>query len=148
MIHYKAENILKAKESILIHHCNCFNSMGLGLSKILSELYPEIQIVNEKTDVGNLDKLGHYSYWIGNHYCNPSQKITIVNAYTNYGQSKQEPLIDLRALTKAFFLINKNFVKGSICLLKTTYEWNKIEKIINTVFEERSIVVYLHYEHC
>ena len=146
MIYYKNDNILKTKESILIHFCNCFNVMGQGLSKVISEIYPIAQEINEKTILGDKDKMGHYSYWIGNHYFYPSEKITIINAYTNYGQSKQEPLIDFRALTHALFLINKNFSKGTICLLKVKEDWNKIEKIINTIVEDRPISVYMNYQ--
>lgn len=62
---------------VIIHGCNCFNTMGAGIALQIKNKYPEAYEVDKNTIKGHKDKLGTYtSAQIGN--------LTIINAYTQY----------------------------------------------------------------
>jgi O-acetyl-ADP-ribose deacetylase (regulator of RNase III) len=150
MLNYINGDIFKAKEDILLHGCNCFLTMGAGIAKKIAQLYPEAQTVDKQTVLGDKEKLGHYSYCKVSHI-HYNQPLVIVNCYTQYGFSKFEPAIDYKALAKCLYLVNQNFKKGTICMPKIGAglaggNWNTIERIINGIFVERTINVYLYQE--
>jgi O-acetyl-ADP-ribose deacetylase (regulator of RNase III) len=62
---------------VIVHGCNCFNTMGSGIAREIRERYPEAYEADAATEKGDKNKLGTYtSYNTG--------KFTIVNAYTQY----------------------------------------------------------------
>lgn len=76
----------RGKFDIIVHGCNCQNTMGSGIAKEIRERYPESYIIDteyHKTlaiDYGEpfvFEKLGNYTECV----CN-DEKFTIINAYT------------------------------------------------------------------
>lgn len=63
--------------NILIHGCNCFNTMGSGVARQIKERYPIAYEVDSETQNGDISKLGHYS-------CAIMNGKVIVNAYTQF----------------------------------------------------------------
>jgi|TARA_Y100000310_G_C20540850_1_gene743215 hypothetical protein len=67
---------------VVIHGCNCFNIMKNGLSKHLSEKFPNIDAADKKTLRGDRKKLGTYSYSVEK---KPNgEPFVILNCYTQY----------------------------------------------------------------
>jgi O-acetyl-ADP-ribose deacetylase (regulator of RNase III) len=46
---------------IMIHGCNCFNSMGAGLAKQIALNYPSAVAADNKTAKGDIHKLGDFT---------------------------------------------------------------------------------------
>ena len=63
---------------VLIHGCNCFNTMSKGLSRAIAKAYPRVGEIDIVTDMGSRDKLGLYTIAV----CG---KLHIVNAYIAHG---------------------------------------------------------------
>ncbi len=67
---------------IIVHGCNCFNTMGAGIAKQIRDRYPSAWEQDQQTESGNILKLGNFTSDMIN------DKFMIVNAYTQYGMSK------------------------------------------------------------
>lgn len=62
---------------VIVHGCNCFNTMGAGIALQIKNKYPSAYEADTNTIKGDKDKLGTYtSAKVGD--------LTIVNAYTQY----------------------------------------------------------------
>lgn len=62
---------------VIVHGCNCFNTMGAGIALQIKNKYPAAYEADTNTIKGYKDKLGNYtSAKVGD--------LTIVNAYTQY----------------------------------------------------------------
>ena len=77
-------DVFKAKEQILIHGCNCFNTFGSGVAKRVKQLYPGAHAIDQETTKGDKEKFGSYTFWNGRHYYY-DQDITVINSYSQYG---------------------------------------------------------------
>lgn len=66
---------------IIVHGCNCHNTMGAGIAFQLKEKYPLVYTTDCKTTAGDINKLGTYTA------CVPSNNFIVINAYTQYGFS-------------------------------------------------------------
>ena len=64
------------KFDIIVHGCNCFNTMGSGIAKQIKEAYPGAWTIDQQTMKGDRNKLGSYTYV----YYKP----IVVNAYTQF----------------------------------------------------------------
>jgi O-acetyl-ADP-ribose deacetylase (regulator of RNase III) len=69
---------------VVIHGCNCFNTMGGGIAREVRERYPEAFAADAKTMYGDYNKLGNYTE------CTAGEKtrFTILNCYTQYSMSR------------------------------------------------------------
>lgn len=87
---------------IIVHGCNCFNTMGAGIAKQIRENFPESYEADCRTAKGSALKLGSFSVaravyldvqLADNLECiNIHQSIFyIVNAYTQYGYGREAP---------------------------------------------------------
>lgn len=63
---------------VIVHGCNCFNTMGAGIAKTIKQTFPEAYRADLNTAKGSKSKLGTYTKAI----CN---NVTIINAYTQHG---------------------------------------------------------------
>ena len=66
---------------VIIHGCNCFNTMGAGIAKSIKKQFPAAYDADLATEKGSRDKLGTYSSATvdcGGH------ELTVVNAYTQF----------------------------------------------------------------
>ena len=66
MIKYIKGDLIKEafNYDVVIHGCNCFNTMGAGIAKQLASNFPELKTVDDNTIYGSLDKIGTYTYAI------------------------------------------------------------------------------------
>ena len=66
---------------VIVHGCNCFNTMGAGIALQIKQNFPEAWEVDRHTIKGYKNKLGHYTKYT---YYNYPNKLTVVNAYTQF----------------------------------------------------------------
>jgi O-acetyl-ADP-ribose deacetylase (regulator of RNase III) len=83
--------------NIIVHGCNCFNTMGSGIAKEMRERYPTSYFADCHTASGDRNKLGTYSFVA-------TDKFMIINAYTQFNYNRQGERNDVFEYT-AFKLI-------------------------------------------
>ena len=138
-------DVFKAKEDILIHGCNCFNTMGSGVAKIVKALYLGAWIHDQNTLRGDKTKLGDYTYWFGPHYYH-DQNITVINLYSQYRYGRSgDVYANYDAIAKGLMTIKDDFPNKSIAMPRIGAglaggDWETIKLIIRLVFDEDSIV--------
>ena len=59
---------------VIVHGCNCFNTMGAGIALAVKRKYPEAYEVDKRTKYGDINKLGTISVA----YCDD---VIVVNGY-------------------------------------------------------------------
>ena len=67
---------------IIVHGCNCFNTMGGGIAYQVQAQFPDAKLADDETVRGDAGKLGTYT--IGMH-----GRLVILNAYTQYSMSRE-----------------------------------------------------------
>lgn len=81
MLNYMKGNLIDLAEdgefNVIVHGCNCHNTMGSGIAREIRERYPEAYEVDCETPAGARDKLGRYTVAANDDF-------VIVNAYTQY----------------------------------------------------------------
>ena len=127
---------------VIIHGCNCFNTMGAGIAKSIKSEFPEAYQADLKTVKGSKEKLGTISYA-------KSGSITVVNAYTQHNWRGRGVKADYKAIRIAFKEVRYNF-SG----MKIGYpaigaglaggDWALISQIISEELygEDHTLVVY------
>lgn len=129
---------------ILIHGCNCFNTMGAGFAKQIKDKFPEAYNVDKKTKKGDPNKLGNFSYYTYND--NGVDRI-ILNAYIQYNYGRNGTYINYIALINCLLKIKQKFPNYRIIMPKIGSglaggNWELISSIISTIFPDTTIEVY------
>lgn len=74
---------VQGKFNIIVHGCNCFNTMGSGIAKQVKNVFPTAYEVDQLTIKGGRSKLGTYTY--SKHKIKALETdLTIINAYTQF----------------------------------------------------------------
>jgi len=151
MIKYIRGDIFKGKEDIIVHGCNCFKAMNSGIAKQVRALYPGAWKADyDFGEVGDENKLGDFTQWIGTHVYYP-QRVKIINAYTQYRYGTDSIKCDYEAMANAFRKIRIGNPFHSIAMPKIGCglaggDWNIVSKIIEEVFGDRKITIYEYIE--
>lgn len=66
---------------IIVHGCNCFNTMGGGIAYQIANKFPDAKLADDETVRGDAGKLGTYTIGMDG-------RLVILNAYTQYSMSK------------------------------------------------------------
>ena len=61
MIELIDKNIFEHNAQCILHSCNCFCTMGGGIARIISKLYPEAVVADNATKSGDFTKLGTFT---------------------------------------------------------------------------------------
>ena len=95
---------LAGEFDVIVHGCNCFNTMGAGIAKTIRQTFPEAYEADCKTVKGSKDKLGTYTSAV-------SKNVTIINAYTQHGYwGKNNPdLFEYKAFSKILKKLKTEF---------------------------------------
>ena len=99
--------------NVLVQQANCFNNMGAGIAKALSDAYPVVASCENIYEPGDKKKLGRYTFA----YIKPS--VVVANAYSQYNYGWLDPLdsngrqTDYDALRKALTSIRDDFASRS-----------------------------------
>ena len=124
----------------IVHGCNCFCNMGGGIAAQIKKEFPKAAYADEKTVVGDSNKLGRCQF------VRVSDRLIIVNAYTQYDSG---PCFQLDKLAWCLFEVKLNLSGCRIGLPKIGSgigggDWNKISRCIrqNLKDEDFTIVEY------
>ncbi len=131
---------------VLVHGCNCQNTMGKGFARIIKERFPEAYQADLKTVKGDRAKLGTYSA----ERCDRSgRELTIVNAYTQFNWRGKGLKADYDAIRAVFKLIKRDFAGKRIGFPKIGAglaggDWEQIASIIQRELdgEDYTLVVF------
>lgn len=150
MVIEKIGDIFQSKDNVLIHGANCFHKFGAGIAKKVKELYPEAYQRDLETINGDKNKLGTFSFWVGNHYYY-NQQIIVVNLYTQYyfGRSNKTYL-NYTALKNGLESIEFVFRGSTISIPKIGAglaggDWNKIFDIIHKIFDNSKCKITIYF---
>lgn len=129
-----------SKFDAIVHGCNCFHTMGAGIAGQISKRYPEAFLEDKKTDMGDWERLGKYTY---------AETVygIIVNAYTQFKPGKENIDYLYDNIREVFQLINKDFAGKTIgipCIGSGIAggDWDAISKIISENTPDVNVIVY------
>lgn len=77
---------------VIVHGCNCFNTMGGGIAREIADRYPGARAADIKTEYGDYNKLGTYT-------THNTGRFVIVNAYTQYDMSNGTDVFEYLAFS-------------------------------------------------
>ena len=124
----------KTDFDVIIHGCNCFNTMGSGIAKQIKDRYPAVYEQDYLTVKGDISKLGGFTWKA------VSQPkgwwFVIINAYTQYHYGRGQIHVDYEAIRKVFGVIAEKYNYARIGYPKIGAglaggDWNIISKIID-----------------
>jgi O-acetyl-ADP-ribose deacetylase (regulator of RNase III) len=140
---------LEGKFNVLIHGCNCFNTMGAGIAGQLSRhpVFHNAEIADSKTIRGDWRKLGSYSSSL---ISTDKGVVTIYNAYTQYDMGSDGRYVEYSAVTNSLNAI-RNQISPYVNEIKIGLpkigcglgggDWNIIESIIDYTLPHFDITV-------
>lgn len=139
---------------LIIHGCNCFCTMGAGIALQIKNKFPEAYEVDLKTEKGDINKLGNYSYAnitrinrnIDHHLSDLHVQFTVINAYTQFHFDASKKPVDYEAITLVLRKINHYYRGKSIGLPKIGAglaggDWEKIKGIIEKELNAMSVTI-------
>ena len=165
---YVEGNLLDLAEAghfdIIVHGCNCFNTMGSGIARQIKERYPKAYLIDQMTEKGSVDKLGKFTQayvdgWRGTPE-NGIPKInskpysfTVINAYTQHGFNPKSKPLDYKAVRDVFTQIKMLYDMNPQAPVRIGIPqigaglaggtWKVIEKIIDDIgFSNLTCVIY------
>ena len=140
------EMALKGNFDVIVHGCNCFNTMGLGIARQIAVKCPEATIIDNYTKRGDKGKLGHFT---AAEIERGKIKFIVVNAYTQYGCNINKVNVDYDAIKSCFELIKERYSGKRIGIPKigaglARGDFNIISKIIEEemVGEDITLVLF------
>jgi len=145
MKHVKGDLIQLAIQGdfdVIVHGCNCFNTMGSGIAKTIKEKFPPAYRADLNTVKGNPDKLGRIS-------STTIYDLTVLNAYIQFRYGTDEVHVDYDAVRAVFKTIAILYPKSRIgypmigCGLAGG-DWDIVSKIIDDELEgcDHTIVIF------
>ena len=120
---------------VIVHGCNCFNTMGAGIAKHIRYEFPRAYNADCNTLKGNIKKLGSFSQhtYISDNY---QIKCVIINAYTQFNYLPRGECYDYEAIALVFRKIAHLYPNARIgypaigCGLAGG-DWNIVAEIID-----------------
>jgi O-acetyl-ADP-ribose deacetylase (regulator of RNase III) len=128
---------------VIIHGCNCFNTMGAGIARQIAIECPEATIKDNYTKRGDKNKLGTFTEA---EIERGPIKFVVVNAYTQYGCQVSKVNVDYEAIRHAFEKIKLKFTgkRIGIPLIGAGLaggDWNIIAPIIDGIMEGEDLTL-------
>ena len=124
------------KFDVIVHGCNCWNTMGSGIAKQIAKAYPRAAQVDSRTTRGGANKLGKITT---SYHDNGGHPLVVVNAYTqlDYGRNAIKCYVDYVAIEGCFDIIGSLFPLQRIGYPKigaglANGDWDKIADIIES----------------
>ena len=94
---------------VLVHGCNCFNTMGAGVAQTVVAHFPEARDVDQATIMGDISKLGTLTVAYSE-----SHRLFVVNAYTQFSYGRHKRHVQYEAVETCFRQIRERFGDKSI----------------------------------
>lgn len=96
---------------VIIHGCNCFNTMNSGVAKAIRSKFPETYTADCKTAKGDKNKLGRFTYVTTD--TSADTNLTIYNAYTQYNYGVDTgPHFNMEAFVRAMISIRNGLFEN------------------------------------
>lgn len=149
---YKTGDLVKAAQNkevdVVVHQCNCFNTMGSGIAKQLADTFPIVKKADDSTIRGDGDKLGTTTMAF------LSNGVMVFNAYGQYAYGKGGVHTSYGHLLKALCDVRLKLERMGITSITIGMprigaglgggDWNVIEKLIEAAFlgTDFDIVIY------
>ncbi len=127
------------KFDVIVHGCNCFNTMGKGIALDIKNYFRYAFDVDCSTIKGDIKKLGTYTS--ATCFIGGKDKIAIVNAYTQFDYWSNGVLVDYEAIEKIFKQLaidfkGKHIAYHAIGAGLAKGDWEKISSIIDNAFAD------------
>jgi O-acetyl-ADP-ribose deacetylase (regulator of RNase III) len=134
---------LNGKFDVIVHGCNCYNTMGAGIAKEIKRVFPEAYEADCKTQKGQKGKLGSFSHA---NVKRGKHDIIVVNAYTQHKYWGEGRHVDYNAVFYAFEKIKDKFTgkRFGIPLIGAGLAggfWKIIEAYIRDAMKGEDIIV-------
>ena len=100
------ELALDGEFDVIVHGCNCFNTMGKGIALQIKNKIPEAYKADKLTSKGDRGKLGSYTHCTVNNRLGGN--LTVINGYTQYNFRKGKN-INYISVRKVFRSLNDQF---------------------------------------
>lgn len=129
------------KYGVLVHGCNCWNTMGGGIAKTIKELYPGAYEADCQTIKGDKSKLGTFSFY-------KEDNLTIINAYTQFNYYPVgKDLFEYESFEKICKTLNEQFKGKEIAMPKIGAglaggDWSRISDIIKNNITDCNVTIY------
>lgn len=150
MIHTLKGDLLYSDCTILIHQANCLKTMGAGLAKQISNMYPEAYKADLEYLLSSEERLGTYSY------AHTRDGRLVFNLYGQYAYGREETYTNANAFEKGLnsiltdldkFGVSKELKIGlpyGIGCDRGGGDWEEIVDIITTSFNNHQRDAYLY----
>lgn len=132
---------------VIIHGCNCFNTMGSGIAAQIRSKYPQAYKADCQTKKGDKSKLGTFT--TAGCQLDTSHPFIIVNLYTQYGYNPRSKPCDYHAISEGFKRIKHHFSGVRIAYPQIGAglaggDWDVISEIIDTQLdgEDHTLVLW------
>ena len=147
MIRYVKGDLFQTKAQIIAHGCNCRGGFGSGIAGIIARDYPSVR-------AAFLQKFNTSGWTLGEIQAVKEKDKTFINCATQLefggGARFGKVYVDYDAVKQCMekVLDYKKTHGGQVAIPKIGAglaggDWEKIEKIINDVFKDDEILVYV-----
>jgi O-acetyl-ADP-ribose deacetylase (regulator of RNase III) len=100
------ELALEGRFDVVIHGCNCQNSMAAGIAKTIRNRFPEAYEADQRTAKGSREKLGTFSSAV---IQRGDVSFVLVNAYTQFHYRGRGVLADYDAIGRVMRSIREAY---------------------------------------
>lgn len=134
----------KGEFEVIIHCCNCFNTMGAGIAKTIRDEFPEAYLKDKNTIKGDRSKLGTYNSVTIKKYPKP---FFVINLYGQYDfKVGNGPNINYVSLAEGLLQIKKDFTGLKFGLPRIGAglaggSWTVIEAILLATLKDEDVTV-------
>ncbi len=137
---------LDGQFDVIVHGCNCFNTMGKGIARQIKKEFPEAYAEDCTTKCGDAAKLGTITSVMTTRN---GHQIIVVNAYTQYDYRGYGVHANYDAITLCFKEIKRQFAEKRIGYPKigaglACGDWQLIAPIIDEELlgENHTLVIW------
>lgn len=121
---------------VIVHGCNCHNTMKSGIARDMSIRIPEAVIADNRTMAGDRSKLGSFSRTRVYLDTSKINTLDVVNLYTQYDYGTDKVNVDYDAVRRGFKLVKQHYSGKRIGFPKlgaglARGDWTIISKIID-----------------
>lgn len=97
---------IQGKFDVILHGCNCFNTMKSGIAGEIAWRLPEAVEADQQTKAGDIDKLGTYSKVRIQRF---QTSFDLLNCYTQYRYGRDKSYVDYYAVTDVLLKVVRDY---------------------------------------
>jgi O-acetyl-ADP-ribose deacetylase (regulator of RNase III) len=130
--------LTKAGEfDVVLHGCNCYNTMGKGIAAQFKQHFPEVYAADCKTERGDPRKLGSYSR------AKLPNGVIVLNCYTQFRYGPNSA--DYAAIREVLQKVREEFVGKKVGMPMIGAglaggDWKKISNLIDRYLPNATVV--------